>query len=103
MTSLAPERPLPTCEEIARDLERRGRAAAAATAQLFRLREHQRTCATGPHRVFHFPATRQLVVLRDIAQVEGAACVHECDSFAAALAWTNHRLAAILATSAPRP
>lgn len=94
---------LPTCAEIARDLEQRGRAAAATSAQLARLHEHQRTCASGPHRVFHFPATRQLVVLRDIAAVDGATCVHECDTFAAALAWTNDRLAAELPVPSPRP
>lgn len=102
MTSAAPASPPPTCEEIARDFARRGRAAAAVTHQLYRLREHQRTCVTGPYRVFRFAATHQLVVLRDVAAVDGASCEHECDSFPEALAWTNQRLTAELTTSTPR-
>lgn len=82
---------------IADEFEARGRLAAASYLHLARLRLAQKNCAEGPYRVFRIEATRQLVVLRDVAALDGASCVHECAVFADALAWVNQRLTAELA------
>ncbi|MBI5423039.1 MAG: hypothetical protein HZA32_03060 [Opitutae bacterium] len=82
---------------LAEDFETRGRLAAAAYLHLTRLRPAQKRCAAGPYRVFRIEATRQLVVLRDVAALDSATCVHECAAFADALAWVNQRLATELA------
>lgn len=102
MTPNAPHRVAPLhpsdCEQIAGDLAQRGRQAAATAAHLAQLRQHQRTCASGPYRVFHLLATRQFVVLRDVSTVVGATCVHECGAFEDALRWTNQQLLSDLLT-----
>lgn len=82
---------------LAGEFEARGRLAAATYLHLARLRPAQKSCAEGPYRIFRIEATRQLVVLRDVAALDSATCVHECAAFADALAWVNQQLATELA------
>lgn len=79
--------------EFAQQCEARGRAALALARHLAQLAPHQRTCEAGPYRIFESEASRQLVVLRAVDQLDGARCVHETGTLAAALEWMNARFA----------
>ena len=75
-------------------LDRDATQAAATATHLRHLLAEQRAHAPGLYRVFECEPTAQLIVLRDVAAVDGARRVYETESFAAALAWMNERLAA---------